>query len=105
MIRRPPRSTQSRSSAASDVYKRQLIMQIEFSPLKRKVKILCSNHFFSHILSPKNQTKKHHGSDLSLFERSRFVSVPGQQRSCKSSWSLILSFLRITRPSIKLSQF
>src|SRR5680860_1848083 len=25
MIRRPPRSTQSRSSAASDVYKRQLI--------------------------------------------------------------------------------
>ena len=24
MIRRPPRSTQSRSSAASDVYKRQL---------------------------------------------------------------------------------
>jgi len=25
MIRRPPRSTQSRSSAASDVYKRQII--------------------------------------------------------------------------------
>src|SRR5665809_96010 len=25
MIRRPPRSTQSRSSAASDVYKRQLV--------------------------------------------------------------------------------
>src|SRR5450756_1569305 len=30
MIRRPPRSTQSRSSAASDVYKRQLLAQ-EFS--------------------------------------------------------------------------
>ena len=27
MIRRPPRSTQSRSSAASDVYKRQLLKQ------------------------------------------------------------------------------
>ena len=27
MIRRPPRSTQSRSSAASDVYKRQLPIQ------------------------------------------------------------------------------
>src|SRR5450756_1485117 len=27
MIRRPPRSTQSRSSAASDVYKRQLMIQ------------------------------------------------------------------------------
>ena len=26
MIRRPPRSTQSRSSAASDVYKRQLVV-------------------------------------------------------------------------------
>src|SRR5450756_2671263 len=26
MIRRPPRSTQSRSSAASDVYKRQILM-------------------------------------------------------------------------------
>ena len=25
MVRRPPRSTQSRSSAASDVYKRQLL--------------------------------------------------------------------------------
>ena len=28
MIRRPPRSTQSRSSAASDVYKRQLIKHV-----------------------------------------------------------------------------
>mgnify|MGYP007068955033 CR=1 FL=1 len=29
MIRRPPRSTQSRSSAASDVYKRQLLALAE----------------------------------------------------------------------------
>src|SRR5450756_2800902 len=29
MIRRPPRSTQSRSSAASDVYKRQLVLRLE----------------------------------------------------------------------------
>ena len=29
MIRRPPRSTQSRSSAASDVYKRQDISRVE----------------------------------------------------------------------------
>src|SRR5450756_1124847 len=28
MIRRPPRSTQSRSSAASDVYKRQIVPRI-----------------------------------------------------------------------------
>src|SRR5450756_2439645 len=29
MIRRPPRSTQSRSSAASDVYKRQVLVESE----------------------------------------------------------------------------
>src|SRR5450756_1727530 len=29
MIRRPPRSTQSRSSAASDVYKRQVLNLVE----------------------------------------------------------------------------
>src|SRR5450756_3187097 len=28
MIRRPPRSTQSRSSAASDVYKRQMLIRV-----------------------------------------------------------------------------
>src|SRR5450756_1728256 len=31
MIRRPPRSTQSRSSAASDVYKRQIIVERSWS--------------------------------------------------------------------------
>ena len=30
MIRRPPRSTQSRSSAASDVYKRQIEDSVQF---------------------------------------------------------------------------
>src|SRR5450756_2509449 len=38
MIRRPPRSTQSRSSAASDVYKRQVLRQCE--PLGMHVVIL-----------------------------------------------------------------
>ena len=31
MIRRPPRSTQSRSSAASDVYKRQELILIQIT--------------------------------------------------------------------------
>src|SRR5450756_2285780 len=36
MIRRPPRSTQSRSSAASDVYKRQLLIgSLANLPLQR----------------------------------------------------------------------
>ena len=33
MIRRPPRSTQSRSSAASDVYKRQYDERVDFKSL------------------------------------------------------------------------
>src|SRR5450756_2825116 len=36
MIRRPPRSTQSRSSAASDVYKRQMI-DLDGTPNKAKL--------------------------------------------------------------------
>ena len=44
MIRRPPRSTQSRSSAASDVYKRQeLFLDIKnFSSVLRKSKYLAT---------------------------------------------------------------
>ena len=47
MIRRPPRSTQSRSSAASDVYKRQL----HFSCPTRKHRdfcFVCSTRLASH---------------------------------------------------------
>ena len=41
MIRRPPRSTQSRSSAASDVYKRQLKYQDGFLLEKTNEKYLA----------------------------------------------------------------
>ena len=37
MIRRPPRSTQSRSSAASDVYKRQLLDKANLTEKERKI--------------------------------------------------------------------
>ena len=37
MIRRPPRSTQSRSSAASDVYKRQNVYGFGHNPYYRNV--------------------------------------------------------------------
>ena len=37
MIRRPPRSTQSRSSAASDVYKRQISFWTRRSETERRV--------------------------------------------------------------------
>src|SRR5450756_573385 len=44
MIRRPPRSTQSRSSAASDVYKRQIVVDddIDVSNLEELMWAVCS---------------------------------------------------------------
>ena len=53
MIRRPPRSTLDRSSAASDVYKRQVIDQQIVHNYSEKVrlftyedfKLLCKNYF------------------------------------------------------------
>ena len=53
MIRRPPRSTQSRSSAASDVYKRQLlVMENAWSRTSRSQRnftgLLLSTWRFSH---------------------------------------------------------
>eukprot|EP00658_Telonema_sp_P-2_P017981 TRINITY_DN17029_c0_g1_i1.p1 TRINITY_DN17029_c0_g1~~TRINITY_DN17029_c0_g1_i1.p1 ORF type:complete len:117 (-),score=31.94 TRINITY_DN17029_c0_g1_i1:66-416(-) len=39
MIRRPPRSTLSSSSAASDVYKRQGLTSIDLTPLSNVVEI------------------------------------------------------------------
>src|SRR5450756_2712385 len=61
MIRRPPRSTQSRSSAASDVYKRQhkafLRSPIEFS----RVSSRFSLSRFHPIL---NKWRSHKGTDF-----------------------------------------
>ena len=46
MIRRPPRSTLDRSSAASDVYKRQ-IQQLSFAD--NRFAFLMCNHVLEHI--------------------------------------------------------
>src|SRR5450756_1044521 len=45
MIRRPPRSTQSRSSAASDVYKRQVVNMKAWQTLASLPATLDSNLF------------------------------------------------------------
>ena len=45
MIRRPPRSTQSRSSAASDVYKRQASVWARGYKTERKMCIECGDVF------------------------------------------------------------
>ena len=44
MIRRPPRSTLDRSSAASDVYKRQQIRDIEYVDVKGEKYILFARY-------------------------------------------------------------
>ena len=61
MIRRPPRSTQSRSSAASDVYKRQVqvvgtcVLKIQLGETATEsLTIVCEDIFCSCILSWQN---------------------------------------------------
>src|SRR5450756_1288806 len=52
MIRRPPRSTQSRSSAASDVYKRQttpFLQSLETRGLLKNLGICVAAGSFTHI--------------------------------------------------------
>src|SRR5678809_843153 len=55
MIRRPPRSTLDRSSAASDVYKRQLCNRKRHHPINPD----CSEHELSliHISEPTRQAE------------------------------------------------
>ena len=43
MIRRPPRSTQSRSSAASDVYKRQVVANAEKKLVSKHADLVVAN--------------------------------------------------------------
>src|SRR5450756_3249116 len=55
MIRRPPRSTQSRSSAASDVYKRQLDASRDYDPSPRLERIqaaLLALNFADDAINP-----------------------------------------------------
>eukprot|EP00657_Telonema_sp_P-1_P006095 TRINITY_DN24121_c0_g1_i1.p1 TRINITY_DN24121_c0_g1~~TRINITY_DN24121_c0_g1_i1.p1 ORF type:complete len:111 (+),score=46.46 TRINITY_DN24121_c0_g1_i1:136-468(+) len=50
MIRRPPRSTQSRSSAASDVYKRQLDAIAKMAANKNKILFVGTKRAASKII-------------------------------------------------------
>src|SRR5450756_723794 len=59
MIRRPPRSTQSRSSAASDVYKRQVHSKnYSYSPCPLEDDPPIPEHVFLHYLSCKAYNPK-----------------------------------------------
>src|SRR5450756_2977559 len=59
MIRRPPRSTQSRSSAASDVYKRQALQERGYREVRRKPRLETRS---SHLrpVDPDTTGARHH---------------------------------------------
>eukprot|EP01015_Nassula_variabilis_P034741 TRINITY_DN8602_c0_g1_i8.p1 TRINITY_DN8602_c0_g1~~TRINITY_DN8602_c0_g1_i8.p1 ORF type:complete len:320 (-),score=76.41 TRINITY_DN8602_c0_g1_i8:178-1137(-) len=61
MIRRPPRSTQSRSSAASDVYKRQLLPLV-LSSIICLTQALINEEFVTKINSAQGQWKASHNN-------------------------------------------
>ena len=50
MIRRPPRATQSRSSAASDVYKRQLVYCGDYIPVEHEYFQLSADEILGRFL-------------------------------------------------------
>eukprot|EP00657_Telonema_sp_P-1_P011446 TRINITY_DN657_c0_g2_i2.p1 TRINITY_DN657_c0_g2~~TRINITY_DN657_c0_g2_i2.p1 ORF type:complete len:149 (-),score=104.40 TRINITY_DN657_c0_g2_i2:100-546(-) len=68
MIRRPPRSTQSRSSAASDVYKRQVQEAEQFADEDKKTKgrVEAKNSMENYLYSMKNtvEDKKKAGDKI-----------------------------------------
>src|SRR5450756_2052919 len=83
MIRRPPRSTQSRSSAASDVYKRQFAS----SPSERSGwrRYRASVTITPSTESPRNSRRSFVGIPPASWAKERWVSA--STRSSGSSWT------------------
>eukprot|EP00827_Trimyema_finlayi_P006028 TRINITY_DN663_c0_g1_i1.p1 TRINITY_DN663_c0_g1~~TRINITY_DN663_c0_g1_i1.p1 ORF type:complete len:104 (+),score=59.72 TRINITY_DN663_c0_g1_i1:14-325(+) len=73
MIRRPPRSTQSRSSAASDVYKRQESDELINLPAYQSQKQIIPNKFYQRrgatFIDIKYEPKKIDDIDQFSFEQ------------------------------------
>ena len=77
MIRRPPRSTQSRSSAASDVYKRQVFGVLQhlsnsdrhLAQQQQRVHRLLTQTFRRASTVPSHQSQASFGSDQQSFRR------------------------------------
>src|SRR5450756_3088305 len=82
MIRRPPRSTQSRSSAASDVYKRQL-------SLVRLVQVLCENPARIFGLYPrKGSIAVNSDADLVVFDPNREFTIRADNQHSNVGYTL-----------------
>src|SRR5664280_424145 len=58
MIRRPPRSTLSSSSAASDVYKRQVLLHVKQVLADEKIELVKSGHRALSMGYPFEQTRR-----------------------------------------------
>eukprot|EP00831_Metopus_contortus_P067827 TRINITY_DN60565_c0_g1_i2.p3 TRINITY_DN60565_c0_g1~~TRINITY_DN60565_c0_g1_i2.p3 ORF type:complete len:106 (-),score=15.99 TRINITY_DN60565_c0_g1_i2:45-362(-) len=80
MIRRPPRSTQGVSSAASDVYKRQGI-NAEYMGKKREVQEFAKQHGFidSIMTSAKNGENVTKGFQLLLSHILKNISIHSKE--------------------------
>eukprot|EP00657_Telonema_sp_P-1_P009048 TRINITY_DN322_c0_g1_i8.p1 TRINITY_DN322_c0_g1~~TRINITY_DN322_c0_g1_i8.p1 ORF type:complete len:112 (-),score=79.60 TRINITY_DN322_c0_g1_i8:175-510(-) len=80
MIRRPPRSTQSRSSAASDVYKRQdddSTNKISFRNLARVAEELGENIDDEELQDMINQADRDGDGEINLDEFYRIMKKKG----------------------------
>src|SRR5450756_1450393 len=90
MIRRPPRSTQSRSSAASDVYKRQV--QTQFTSESGVVATALCLHQFHHLFLV--QSHFHATSSLFCYE------VLYEVDSCRELSFVLIYFLTTKKATI-----
>src|SRR5680860_1917521 len=76
MIRRPPRSTQSRSSAASDVYKRQVLWTIvaKVKEHLRQQGLLTRAEMFSRLAETVRE-RRHPPFDYAVVDEAQDISV------------------------------
>src|SRR5450756_3235632 len=81
MIRRPPRSTQSRSSAASDVYKRQEKMRLAVMDMWKPFRHSTRSHApQAAILFDKFHILRHLGEALDKIRKAEYGRMTGPTR-------------------------
>ena len=79
MIRRPPRSTQSRSSAASDVYKRQPQRESALNILKGKILNMSDEASTDNILTEVVVAQTHLNARITKHSAIQLQLVPGRE--------------------------
>ena len=95
MIRRPPRSTQGVSSAASDVYKRQ---DVNDTDIKKITEVLLSNNIEAIIVSNTSDSSRDTLSNIQKHQKGGLSGKPIE----KKSTSQINKFYKILKGRIKI---